>query len=77
MSDSLSEINNILYGKVSVMPSQNTFIFTLNGIDPAGSNQTTPNSEGILYCVCLKLPELVKVTYLYIYIYIFIYIYLE
>lgn len=39
---------------------ENTFVFTLNGLDTQGRRTHDANRTGWIYCMCLKYTELMK-----------------
>jgi hypothetical protein len=63
MTDSASDLNELLYGQSALVRNSHFFIFTLKAKDPGfsiSSQWRNPNKDLLqMYCVCLKYDDLV------------------
>ncbi len=49
-----------MYGRSSNIRTENTFVFTLNGLDAQGRRVHTGNETGWVYCICYRVEELLQ-----------------
>jgi len=58
---------SILYGKSSNARNENSFVFSLSGLNVEGKKMNYGNKAGWLFCTCLKINELAQTVFFLIF----------